>query len=149
MPKKLSKETYYLISVDKGAGLRCQFLIEVVKLPEEYHPIFYDNYRPEVIENNFLTINFFDFENFKQPDVYRPVKGMAFTISQLRRLVVEGLAECFFDFIKLNRSRIIVLIPIRRGLSMLYTRVLSECEQEVGYSYNQSYKEINIHVIES
>ena len=30
----------------------------------------------------------------------------------------------------------------------MYHKVLSENEQEVGYYYNSSYKELNIHVIE-
>lgn len=149
MPENLSSGIYYLIKINKGDGLRCSFLIEIVKLPEEFHPIFYDQYDPRVIEKKFLTINFFDFERFRKPSIYSPVKGMAFTMTELRQLVKKGLAECFFDFIKFNKSRIIVLIPIRRGLSILYKKVLSECEQEIGYSYNQSYLEKSIHVIES
>ncbi|MBF7997467.1 hypothetical protein [Rahnella laticis] len=61
----------------------------------------------------------------------------------------DGLAEAVFDFIENNHFGAIVAIPINKGLSKMYNQVLSENEQELGYTYNQSYLEQRIHVIES
>ncbi len=140
---------YYLINIDKGRGLQCKFLFEVVKLSEEYHPIFYNQYDSIVVENKFLTANFFDFKNFAQTNVYKPIEGMGFTFIELKQFVEEGLTECILDFINFNKYKIIVLIPTRRGLSKLYGKIIRECEQEIGYIYNDFYEEQNIYVIES
>lgn len=142
---------HYLISIVKDEGLECKFVVEIAKLPEEMHPFFYDQYNPVTIENDFHVVEFYDYKIFEQDDeIYRftPIANMNFTFMELRKFVNDGLAEAVFDFIENNHFGAIVAIPINKGLSKMYNQVLSENEQELGYTYNQSYLEQRIHVIE-
>jgi len=150
-PPVMVEGKHYLISVDKGGGLECKFVVEIVKLPEEMFPFFYDQYDAEVIEEHFMTVNFFDYKTYEQnEDFYRytPIIDMNFSFMEIRKFVEDGLAEAIFDFIEKNHFRAIVAIPLHKGLSKMYNKVLSENEQFLDYHYNRSYVEQNIHVIE-
>ena len=108
----LKKETLYLIEVEKDYGLRCVFMVEIVKLPEEMHAFFYDQYNPDVIDKDFLTANFYDFNKLNNEYRYTPITGMGFTFKELRELVEKGLAEAIFDYITFYNFRAIVVIAI-------------------------------------
>lgn len=150
-PPVLTEGKHYLISVDKGEGLECKFVVEIVKLPEEMYSFFYDQYDSHQIEESFLTVNFFDYKTYEQNEAfyrYTPIDGMNFSFMEIRKFVEDGLAEAIFDFIENNHYGAIVAIPMNRGLSKMYNKVLSENEQFLDYHYNTSYMEQNIHVIE-
>ncbi|CAH0133550.1 MULTISPECIES: hypothetical protein [Rahnella] len=150
-PPGLVEGTHYLISIVKDVGVECKFVVEIVRLPEEMHPFFYDQYNADKIENDFYVVNFFDYVIFKQDEgVYRytPVVNMKFTFKEMREFVNDGLAVAVFDYIENNNFGAIVAIPMDRGLSWMYNKVLRENEQNLGYNYNQSYMEQHIHVIE-
>jgi len=151
IPQGRSDGNYYVISVVKDVVNKCKFVVEIIKLPEEMHAFFYDQYNAKKIKNDFLTVNFFDFKIFEQDEgVYRytQIDHMHFTFMEIRQFVQDGLAEAVFDFIENNHFGTIVAIPMSKGLSRMYNKILKENEQKIGYTYNQSYMEQNIHVIE-
>lgn len=140
----------YLAKVEKQPGQWVEYVIDIEGLPDAFSPIFYDDYDPIVVREDFYFVNFYTLDSLlKGEHLYAPEKAMKYGWDELKQFMTEAVGVAVMDFVNKHAPHAVVAIPARPGLNKLYDQVLAENEQKLGYNYIRRYKEWGMYVIET
>jgi len=149
---RLDGDYRYLVGVDKGSGLKAEYIV-VFKKACFYYPYFSDYYSSNEINSTTLMIDFFDIEALYsiagQPK-FSKFTEMHYSEVELEEFFIEGIAAAVFDVVKITQATIIFAAPANAALGRYYHRLLKKYAPDVNYTYREDIRdEVNFYVLET
>jgi hypothetical protein len=145
-----TRNVCYIATVEKRVDKTEEYIIDIERLPSQFHEIFAGDYSPHTLQNDFYLFNFYTLEAvMTDSPLFSPGKEMNFSWLELKEFMLKAVGGAITDFVAKYAPQAVVAIPVRPGLGKLYDEVLSENEQNSGYHYVSKYREWGIYVIET
>ncbi len=140
---------FYLVNVTKNTGEGKDYVVHLHLMQEELCAVFTDQHDISLVRNEFFMVDFFTLNALLADsiDKFGPDNSMRFNKDELQEFFTKGIGAAIYDFVVKHHPHAVIAVPIRPGLAILYDEILRDCAQNMGYYYNESYKEFGLYVI--
>lgn len=142
---------FYRVKVVKISGKSQYYVVHLHQMQEVLCTVFTDQYDIDIVRDKFFMVDYFTLDVLLSNDInkFGPDKSMQFSKDELQEFFTDGIGAAIHDFVVKQHPHAVVAVPVRAGLAVLYDEIMQDCTQRLGYTYNDSYKEFGLYVIET
>jgi len=142
----------YLMLVKKEKGRFTEYIIDF-RCGDEINLFLSDYHERNELLNNTFMVEFFDLQSIysiANKSKFEKLSDMHYSLEELERFFVEGIAEAIFDVVNSSNATIIFSVPSRPALGRLYHQLLKKHAPTVNYTYREDIRnEVNLYVLET